>query len=197
VRGHLYTKQFPLEKSVVEMRAWREEQIGRFGEPKKDVLHAVAFDAPRLPRTEKTWCYIYFARSGDVVKIGRSVDPPTRLRELQTTHAGELVLLAAVAGHVALEGAIHQRFAHVRTRPTGEWFRLEPDLVAFIALIQQGANPVALLFEDPRVVLGWHVHPPRTGAGQGDPFSPARPRSALHSDALDAVTRPVDESSGV
>lgn len=31
VRGHLYTKQFPIEKPVAEMRAWREQQIDAHG----------------------------------------------------------------------------------------------------------------------------------------------------------------------
>jgi len=31
VRGHLYTKQFPIEKTVAEMRAWRELQIETHG----------------------------------------------------------------------------------------------------------------------------------------------------------------------
>ena len=31
VRGHLYTKQFPIDKPVVEMRAWRELQVDLHG----------------------------------------------------------------------------------------------------------------------------------------------------------------------
>lgn len=31
VRGHLYAKQFPIEKPVAEMRAWRELQIDTYG----------------------------------------------------------------------------------------------------------------------------------------------------------------------
>jgi len=31
VRGHLHTKQFPIEKPVAEMRAWREQQIDLHG----------------------------------------------------------------------------------------------------------------------------------------------------------------------
>lgn len=162
VHGVNYQKWFPLATPLETMRDWRQEQIGKFRERPEDIAlreQSAAFEAQRLPCTEKTWCFIYFARSGATVKIGRSIDPPQRLRELQTTHAGELVLLATVAGHVALEGALHQRFAHLRTRANGEWFRLEPDLIAFIHAIQRGANPVALLFEDPRVILGWHLQP--------------------------------------
>jgi integrase len=31
VHGHLYTKQFPIEKTIAEMRAWREQQIDAHG----------------------------------------------------------------------------------------------------------------------------------------------------------------------
>lgn len=150
VNGHLYTKAFPLATRPADMLAWRAHVVGE----KCNSITLAAMEARRLPPTVGAWCYIYFAQSGDAVKIGRAVDPCQRVRDLQTAHAGELVLLAAVAGHQSLEGAIHTRFAHLRTR--GEWFRLDENLVAFIDLVQRGANPVELLFEDPRVILGWH-----------------------------------------
>lgn len=31
VRGHLYTKQFPIEQTVADMRAWRDQQIDTYG----------------------------------------------------------------------------------------------------------------------------------------------------------------------
>jgi hypothetical protein len=155
--GRLISKRFTrtatYEPTLKDAIQWRDTERADARLRQHNLLlreqAAVMCDGKRLPRrNETTWCYIYFARSGDTVKIGRSVDPAQRLRALQLTHAGELELLAAVAAHVALEGALHKRFAHLRTRPTGEWFRLEPDLVAFIRAIQQGENPVALLFED-------------------------------------------------
>ncbi len=150
VNGKLYTKQFPLDTAIEDMRTWRDDRS--INRERKDSL-ALLYPAPskvqqRLPRSERTWCYIYFARSEAIVKIGRSVDPAQRIREIQTMHPGELTLLVSVAAHAALEHAIHHRFAHLRTRADGEWFRLAPDLVAFIRALQNGANPVALLFED-------------------------------------------------
>jgi len=156
VDGRTYSKSFPIETSTKAMRAWRQDTkagLSRHAE-------RAALDAKRLPRSLTGWCYVYFAQSGDAVKIGRAVDPSERLRAIQTGQSGEVAIVACVAAHVALEAAIHKRFAHLRTRAKGEWFRLDPDLVAFISLIQQGANPVALLFEDPRVVLAWHRRPP-------------------------------------
>lgn len=160
------SKRFPLETPLSRMQAWREEQKLRVElQARNDVQ-----EAKRVPPCLTGWCYVYFVRSGQNVKIGRSIDPDVRLRELQTTHAGELVLLASVPAHAALERALHARFQHLRTRSAGEWFRLEPDLIAFIRAIQEGANPVALLFEDPRVILGWHLHPPPPNDAQATPL---------------------------
>jgi hypothetical protein len=149
--GRLVSKRFP-PTALREAEAWREGQRIAARRRKDDLVlreHAAACDARRLPRSETSWCYIYFARSGETVKIGRSLEPLQRVRALQMTHAGDLELLATVAAHVTLEGALHERFAHLRTRPNGEWFRLDHELIAFIRAVQQGANPVALLFEDP------------------------------------------------
>lgn len=160
--GRLYSKQFPLSTPLSEICAWREGKVdGARAQKEEDALRAlsVAYEARRLPCTEKTWCYVYFARSGAIVKIGRSTDPAARLREIQTMHPGDIELLVSVAAHRELEVAIHKRFEHCRTRAKGEWYRLEPDLIAFIRALQGGANPVALLFEDPRVLLGWHLQP--------------------------------------
>jgi hypothetical protein len=158
VRGRVRELRFPLGTDLEVLLKNRDQLRADL----RDVAPAataargrLAADAKRdlkliLPPSVTGWCYVYFARSGDVVKIGRAIDPAARLRDIQTMHAGELELLTAVATHATLEGALHARFAHLRTRAKGEWFRLEPDLVAFIQAIQRGANPVGLLFEDPR-----------------------------------------------
>jgi len=154
VAGHLYCKSFPLTTPIKVMRDWRADT-------REGIAHNIqlaAIDATRLPRSMEGWCYVYFAQSGAYVKIGRALNPSERLRTLQTAQAGDVALLACVAAHVALEAAIHKRFDHLRTRGKGEWFQLEPDLIAFIRAIQQGANPVALLFDDPRVI-GLRLHP--------------------------------------
>lgn len=80
---------------------------------------------------------------GTPVKIGFSAAPEKRLRQLQTGHAGKLVLFhkeeVAESNVKALERVIHQELRHRKHR--GEWFNLTPeDAVGEIkhALIRYG-----------------------------------------------------------
>lgn len=73
---------------------------------------------------------IYFARSGDVIKIGFSTDAESRVASLQTAHFEPLSLLATTAGTQRGERFLHYRFRHLRVR--GEWFRAGPELIAYI-----------------------------------------------------------------
>ena len=41
---------------------------------------------------------------------------------------------------------MQSRFAHLREQ--GDWFRLDPDLTAFIERLRQGVNPIALLWDE-------------------------------------------------
>lgn len=91
---------------------------------------------------------VYFAERDGYVKIGTSVDPTVRLKELAKggTHApdnitvGPLRLLATHPGGLAVERALHHRFADsrvVKTTESGkllatEWFRKSPELLNYI-----------------------------------------------------------------
>ena len=140
-----YSARMPNHATLYDLKKKRA-QLEAQGWTATPRLDRTAVVVKRLPRSLDGWCYVYIAQAGAVVKIGRSIDPAQRIRELQTTHPEELVLVAAVATHAALEAVIHERFQHLRTREAGEWFRLEPDLVAFIEAVQQGANPITLLW---------------------------------------------------
>ncbi len=137
-------KRFPRDTRVEFLQRWQIEQRAEL-----EAAHATAAIAPqdwkRLTPSPDGWCYVYFIKDLHRVKIGRAVDLRQRFRGLQTAQARPLTLLLSIPAHAALEGAIQSRFAHLRER--GEWFRLEPDLLAFIHAVQQGANPVALLWE--------------------------------------------------
>ncbi len=151
-----FSKRFPPNTPVSTMELWRSKKkaeakglipMGRFSRVFK------AYSAP-LRRSVDGWCYVYFIQDGDMVKIGRAIDPMERLRNLQTAHSRELTLIAAVAAHADLERAVHARFQHCRNEST-EWFRLEPDLEAFIDEMNQGKNPVPLVWgRVARVPLG-------------------------------------------
>lgn len=78
--------------------------------------------------------YVYFIQDGEHgdIKIGWSVDPDRRLRDLRVAHAtrSRLRLLAAIPGHRKLERELHERFAPCRGE--GEWFAPVPELLAFL-----------------------------------------------------------------
>lgn len=74
---------------------------------------------------------VYFIGCGDHVKIGIANSVEKRLKTLATGHHQELTLLAVIKdapGEMEIE--LHQRFADDRVR--GEWFKLSPDIQAFI-----------------------------------------------------------------
>jgi Meiotically Up-regulated Gene 113 (MUG113) protein len=160
VGSQSYSARMPKHATLEELKRKRA-QLDAQGRTETPRLDRAAIDVKHLPRSLDGWCYVYFAQAGAAVKIGRSVNPAQRVAELQTTHPEEIAIVATVATHASLEAAIHDRYQHLRTRETGEWFRLEPDLVAFIRAIQQGANPVALLFGDPAAIVEWYL--PRPG----------------------------------
>lgn len=65
--------------------------------------------------------YIYFARLGDLIKIGFSQNPEARIRGFNG------LLLATCEGNRELEAEFHAEFADLCER--GEWFRAEPHLL--------------------------------------------------------------------
>ena len=76
---------------------------------------------------------VYFIQQGDngPIKIGYSADPQRRLQSLSTASPYPLRLLGVVDGDMALEQALHHRFADHQLE--GEWFAPTPDLLEFIA----------------------------------------------------------------
>ena len=75
---------------------------------------------------------VYFIRFGDRIKIGFTTDLKRRLQVLPHD-----MLLATTPGTMRDEGRLHQRFAHLRI--TGEWFHAAPDLLAYIAALDDAA----------------------------------------------------------
>lgn len=76
--------------------------------------------------------FVYFivARDSRRIKIGFSVDPEARLRELATGAAEPLKLLAIAPGSKAIETRLHARFRESHSHL--EWFNATPDLSAFV-----------------------------------------------------------------
>jgi hypothetical protein len=59
-----------------------------------------------------------------VVKIGKAIDPPARLADIQRMNGGELELVS-LSHYNRLEGELHREHAVVRRH--GEWFALDVD----------------------------------------------------------------------
>lgn len=85
---------------------------------------------------------VYFIRDGAAIKIGFSDQVKRRLRGLQTGHHATLELLGSVSAGALDDLSIHARFAHLRIR--GEWFRAEPELMAFIEELRESGAYVAM-----------------------------------------------------
>lgn len=104
---------------------------------------------------EKELVYFIGAEGGPI-KIGKATDVKKRLSSHQTSNPEALRVYGVMRGD---ESAIHQKFEHLRLR--GEWFRREPELLAFIS-----GNRDASLWPDPapivKIVL---VDPDRHGRG--------------------------------
>ena len=76
---------------------------------------------------------IYLIQSGDFVKIGKADDPLSRLRDLETSHHSQLVLVGCIDAGASEEKRLHRLYAKRRAR--GEWFRWCPELEAFAATL--------------------------------------------------------------
>lgn len=97
------------------------------------------FGAPELSSWQGAGPFVYFIRSGDVVKIGWSATPELRADQLRRGgHAlrptaglvEDPILLAYIPGSERDEATLHERFSATHDR--GEWFHSTPELEALI-----------------------------------------------------------------
>lgn len=81
---------------------------------------------------------IYFieAKGGDAVKIGKTLDLKTRIRELQTSNHCELEVLARPNLPQAVEKMLHDFLAEHHIR--GEWFKKCDAVLAVIEAAKKG-----------------------------------------------------------
>jgi Meiotically up-regulated gene 113 len=79
--------------------------------------------------------YIYFAKSGQYVKIGFTQNLPGRFMDFAVATPEPHVLVHYEVGTRDEEKAYHQRFAEHRVR--GEWFKLSAEIAAFVREARQ------------------------------------------------------------
>lgn len=77
--------------------------------------------------------YVYFARSGDRIKIGFTTNWPGRLRVLRTGAPELITQFIVIVGGLPREQELHAKFAHLRVN--GEWFAAAPELDDFLHAI--------------------------------------------------------------
>jgi hypothetical protein len=88
-----------------------------------------SLDARQKKKLLKTEGYIYFVQgeSGGPIKIGHSIDPEKRIKELQTGYPDMLKLLFMIPGSEERERQVHKMLS--KHRLNGEWFRPDAELL--------------------------------------------------------------------
>lgn len=76
--------------------------------------------------------FIYFIGNLDIgeVKIGRSIHPHKRLKELQTASPHPLFILKMIPGNSFQETKYHSHFS--KSKLKGEWYSITPDIKEFL-----------------------------------------------------------------
>lgn len=64
------------------------------------------------------------------VKIGRSKNPKSRLKDMQSGNAHKLKIIEVFKNRGHCESALHEQFKHLRVR--GEWFEYSEEISEFI-----------------------------------------------------------------
>lgn len=92
---------------------------------------------------------VYFveAGKGGPIKIGTAYDVPARIRDLQGANAKKLHLLVTVPGGHKIERQLHRRFKSERL--SGEWFKGNGEVRAFIATLIAAAPEARVVELDP------------------------------------------------
>ena len=96
---------------------------------------------PTEPRDESEIGFVYFIATHDksFVKIGWAYEVNQRLKSLQHAHPDQLHLLGSTPGDQGRPGGVAPTLrAHLRHR--GEWFRLQPELLAAIPTTDQRSH---------------------------------------------------------
>ena len=73
--------------------------------------------------------YVYFiqGKCGGAIKIGYSVSPQKRIKELQTGYPDTLTILLMIPGNESIEHALQRQFEGSKLK--GEWFRPDSILI--------------------------------------------------------------------
>lgn len=152
----LPTQLYPffIDRDEDDRNLWRVGMDPRDGKAKPKMMSGLVpiFTAFRIMLTAyETWLpnrpeeRVYFIgselRVGGMVKIGFSLNPDARLRQLQTSSHERLRIFATVPGGRHLEEKYHRRWKP--RRKAGEWFVLGDCILAEIARLNAPASPAS------------------------------------------------------
>jgi hypothetical protein len=86
----------------------------------------------KIKNATKNKGFVYFIVNYEqkVCKIGYSLNPEKRLKEIQTCYPYRLIIHKKVVGDLKKEKWFHKVFSRYKTK--GEWFRIEGDLKDYI-----------------------------------------------------------------
>jgi hypothetical protein len=121
--------------------------------------------AKKVPNwTGEDLTFIYFVRSGEYIKIGKSKVWRTRVTNMQVGSPHTIIVLLVLISEPKLERQLHKRFRADHFR--GEWFHSSPAILAYISenlwkCAKRGerdlryATPVKVAKPDKNLAHGW------------------------------------------
>ena len=87
----------------------------------------------------KQYIYIIWAIGSGTVKIGKSNNPHSRVRQIQTGCPHKVIMLAAFPEITDLsERRMHQTLKHLRTESKTEWFYMDDAIIDIVNLANNG-----------------------------------------------------------
>lgn len=99
--------------------------------------------------------YVYFISDlKETIKIGYTRgNPINRLKQLNTGSPFQLYLLGFFRGTLKDEDNLHKKFANLKVRSNGEWFKISEELVNFINNINEIKDKYVYLDEESKIWL--------------------------------------------
>lgn len=164
--GQNRAKRFTLDTDLQVIREWRDSVfVKSITQPTWKRRHWPS--GLHLLTRDQGYCYIYFIRARNRIKIGRAVEPRRRFTSLQAGSSEKLIFLGAIPAHKTLEALLHDRFAAHRVH--SEWFNASHELLNFIEqVVDYGKNPLLLLWASDQKWPRLSPLPDDAPSGNGD-----------------------------
>jgi hypothetical protein len=115
---------------------WLQPEEERVGCRQERVSVTAGLSAiPRVPSV-----YFLLSHDASMAKIGKSMRPRARIREIRHMNPHVVSVLLTIPGYTHVEAWCHGRFGHLRSH--GEWFFYRTDLVEFVDALKSGSTAI-------------------------------------------------------